>query len=105
MIDEHAAEKRRDRIALLERSRRRGYITLWETVAASIHSPLDLDQVDQILTEAGLQLEDDGSAASAWERVEEPDPQVEEEVEDAERDVEAPPHRIFEPTEYQPDSP
>ena len=105
IIDEHAWEKRRDRLALLERSRQRGYITLWETVAASIHSPLDLDQVNDILTEAGIELEEGDAGASAWIREEEPE-EEEEEVDDSiEQDVDALPRRVFEPTEYSPDSP
>src|SRR5438105_11631642 len=86
MANEHQEEeRRRERLELLEQSRARGYITIWEVVAASAHSPVDLDEVGQVLTEAGITLDDSDEEDSNWVR----QPESEEEGEEAEEEIEA----------------
>ena len=102
MTDQHEEDKRRDTLALLERSRARGYITLWEVVAASTHSPLDLDRVGQILGESGIDL-DDSDAGPRWVRAVEPDDEETEELIDP--DVDELPTRLFKPADYAPETP
>src|SRR6266536_2565694 len=94
------------RLELLQRWRERGYLTLEEVVNASAHSPVDLDEVDEILGEAGVSLEDGGR--SRWERLEEPEDELEEEEleeDEVEEEAELLPTRFFQPAEYTPETP
>src|ERR671931_605637 len=103
MEDQHEAQKRRNHLALLETARARRYITLWEAAAAASHSPVDLDEVGEILTEAGIQLDDSEEQSTNWVREAEPD---DEELDEAiEDEADQLPSRFFQPGEYAPDTP
>jgi RNA polymerase primary sigma factor len=101
---------RRSCLEVLERARDRGYLTIWEAVAASTHSPVDVDEVGQILTEAGITLEPDEEEGSNWVRVAEPaEDDLEEAQDEVADEIEAEadrlPSRFFEPSEYAPETP
>src|SRR5688572_24947623 len=107
MSDNHELTRRRRRLELLKSARERGYLTLWEATAASTNSPVDLDDVGELLSEAGLRLDDSNGETTNWVR--EPrtgdDQPDEDAVDDVEDDVDRLPTRIFEPTEYSPETP
>ena len=101
---------RRGRLEVLEHARDRGHITIWEVVAASAHSPVDVDEVGQILTEAGITLEPEEEEGSNWVRVAEPaEDDLEEAQDEVADEIEAEadrlPSRFFEPSEYAPETP
>ena len=101
---------RRGRLEVLEHARDRGYLTIWEVVAASAHSPVDVDEVGQILTEAGITLEPEEEEGSNWVRVAEPaEDDLEEAQDEVADEIEAEadrlPSRFFEPSEYAPETP
>jgi RNA polymerase primary sigma factor len=90
--------EKQQRLALLEEARRRGYITLWEVVEASTNSPVDLDEVGEILGEAGIDLDERGGRERGWSREEDSDDDLEDD-ERVEQAADELPSRFFEPTE------
>jgi RNA polymerase primary sigma factor len=103
-MNDKTDERRRAQLELLERAREQGFITLWDAVRSSAQSPVDYDEVGEVLSEAGVQLEDDGEESSNWVRVDQPE--EDEEVDEAiDEDVDRLPSRFFEPTEYAPETP
>src|SRR5918999_5255312 len=78
MDEREMGNKLHAQLELLERSRERGFITLWEVVEANTQSPVDYDDVGEVLAEAGVQLEDDGEENPSWVRLDEPDQEEEE---------------------------
>jgi RNA polymerase primary sigma factor len=92
------------RLALLEESRRRGFITIWEAVEASTNSPVDFDEVGEILGEAGVDLDERGGRGRGWAREADAgdDPELNEKVSDAADEL---PSRFFEPTEASTETP
>jgi len=107
MSDNHELTRRRRQLELLKSARERGYLTLWEAAEASANSPVDLDDVGELLSEAGLRLDDSNGEATNWVR--EPrtddDQPNEDAVGEVEDDVDRLPTRLFEPTEYSPETP
>lgn len=106
MVDQSDQEARRAHLELLERVRERGYITIWEAVAISTNSPVDLDEVGEVLTEAGIDLDESEDEGSNWVRSQERDDEEEAELdEEVDREVDRLPTRLFQPSEYSPDTP
>jgi RNA polymerase primary sigma factor len=104
MADDHEPQIQRQHLELLERSRERGYLTLWEAVAASTQSPVDLNEVAEVLDEAGIELEATEDEDPNWVRVEEAD-EEEDEDEAVEQDADRIPSRFFQPSDYAPETP
>jgi len=107
MSDNHELIRRRHRLELLELARERGYITLWEAAEASTNSPVDLDDVGELLSEAGLRIDDTNGERSNWVREpqtedDEPDDEV---VGEVEEEADRLPTRLFQPAEYSPETP
>jgi RNA polymerase primary sigma factor len=107
MSDNHELTRRRRRVELLKSARERGYLTLWEAAAASTNSPVDLDDVGELLSEAGLRLDDSNGESRNWVRepVADDDQPTEDAMGDVEDDVDRLPTRFFEPAEYSPETP
>ena len=107
MSDNHELTRRRRRLELLQSARERGYLTLWEAAAASTNSPVDLDDVGELLSEAGLRLDDSNGETTNWVREPQTDDDQPEEdgVGEVEDEVDRLPTRLFEPTEYAPETP
>jgi RNA polymerase primary sigma factor len=106
MDEREMGNKLHAQLELLERSRERGFITLWEVVEANTQSPVDYDDVGEVLAEAGVQLEDDGEESPSWVRLDEPDQEEEEQVDETiDEDVDRLPSRLFEPSDYAPETP
>jgi RNA polymerase primary sigma factor len=108
MIDNQEIVRRQRRLDLLERAREHGSLTLWDAVAASTNSPVDLDDVGGLLSEAGFRLDDSDGEASNWVR--EPLPDEDEDLRDEaeaeiEEDVDTLPTRFFQPSDYLPETP
>jgi RNA polymerase primary sigma factor len=92
------------RLTLLEESRRRGFITIWEAVEASTNSPVDFDEVGEILGEAGVDLDERGGRDRGWAREADAgdDPELNERVSEAADEL---PSRFFRPTEASTETP
>jgi RNA polymerase primary sigma factor len=106
MSNDHEERKRQERLATLQRAKERGYITIWEAVVASTHSPVDLDAVGEILSEAGIELDDSDEESSSWVRDAGSDDEDDEEVEEGvEDDIDQLPTRLFQPSDYAPETP
>jgi RNA polymerase primary sigma factor len=107
MSDNHELTRRRRRVELLKSARERGYLTLWEAAAASTNSPVDLDDVGELVSEAGLRLDDSNGESRNWVRepLTDDDQPTEDAVDDVEDDVDRLPTRFFEPAEYSPETP
>jgi RNA polymerase primary sigma factor len=106
MVDREEQNRRRAHLELLEMARERGYITIGEAVEASTNSPVDLDEVSGVLTEAGVDLDESEDDGGNWVRAVEPGDAEEEELDESiDGDVDRLPSRRFQPTEYAPDTP